>query len=67
MKVPNKDTNCESSFKKTVCNILSATIMETELQFDLLKSLSLKCFFEFYWKLEKHMQELFFSRLFIKY
>ena len=49
MKVPDKDTNCELSFKKTEHSILSAAIMKRELQIDLLKSLSLKCFFEFYW------------------
>ena len=49
MKVPDKDTNYELSLKKTEHNILSAAIMERESQIDLLKSLTLKCFFEFYW------------------
>ena len=48
MKVPDKDINCELSFKKTERNILSAGITKRELQIDLLKSLSLKCFFEFH-------------------
>ena len=60
MNVPDKNTNCELSFKKTERNIVSASIMKKELQIDLLKSLLLKCFFEFYWQLGKHMQELYF-------
>ena len=51
MKVPDKDTNCELSFKKVnaiYCNVTQYTIMKRELQIDLLKSFSLKCFFELY-------------------